>query len=54
MYQNECQCRKATLNCTDLCNCRHDEDECENSENMTLEDGSEPESDEEDEDEDQI
>ena len=30
---NRCQCRKANLNCTDLCNCSDSGDLCENSHN---------------------
>ena len=27
---NRCRCRKAGLNCTDLCNCSNEDDACEN------------------------
>ena len=29
-YNNHCQCRKASLNCTELCGNGDNDDECEN------------------------
>ena len=33
---NHCQCRKAGLNCTDLCRCSDNGEKCENKEQITL------------------
>ena len=33
---NHCQCRKAGLNCTDLCSCSDNWEKCENEEQITL------------------
>ena len=33
---NHCQCRKAGLNCTDLCSCSDNGEKCENEEQITL------------------
>jgi hypothetical protein len=39
----QCRCRKAGLDCTDLCSCSDSEDECENTERYTLMDGDDDE-----------
>jgi hypothetical protein len=36
---SRCRGRKACLGCTDLCSCSESEDECENTERVTLMDG---------------
>ena len=47
---NRCQCRKAGLNCTDLCGCCDTGDECENMYDTNEDEDSDDDDEEEDDD----